>query len=246
VSLFGMAISAAELPEMASGLGDADARAQHVVKRLESSLRRVVFLVTPSAVAFAAIGGSIVALLFQTGRFDQRDSELVWIILAGSALGLLPNTIGRLLASAFYALGDTRRPMYAALVRITIGTGLGYVIALPLREELGYSVTVGAFGLTAAAGLASWVEFALLARWLTRRVGTRLPIPYGLAAAAFAIAAIAGAAGYGTGYLAAWLGLPGWFAALSAVGVFGGVYLGAMAAAKVPEARGFVRRVLRR
>lgn len=246
VSLFGMAISAAELPEMASGLGDDDARARHVVKRLDDSLRRVIFLVTPSAVAFAAIGGSIVALLFQTGRFDQRDSDLVWIILAGSALGLIPNTVGRLLASAFFALGDTKRPLYASLARVLIGTSLGYVVALPLRDALGYSVTVGAFGLTAAAGFAAWIEFALLARWLSRRVGARLPIPYGLAAASLAIAAVAGAAGYGTGRLAGSLGLPGWLAALAAIGAFGIVYLGAMAAAKVPEARGFVRRILRR
>lgn len=245
VSLFGMAISAAELPEMASGLGDTDARTRHVVTRLESSLRRVVFLVMPSAIAFAAIGGSIITLLFQTGRFDQRDSELVWLILAGSALGLVPNTIGRLLASAFFALGDTRRPLYASLVRVALGTGLGYVVAFPLRESLGYSVAVAAFGLTAAAGLASWVELALLARWLSRRAG-RLPLPYGLAGAAFAVGVLAGAAGYGTGHLAAQLGLPGWLAALAAVGAFGVVYLAAMASAKVPEARGFVRRVLRR
>jgi putative peptidoglycan lipid II flippase len=177
VSLFGMAISAAELPEMSSGLGDVDARAQHIRKRLESGLRRVVFLVVPSAVAFAAIGGSIVTLLFETGRFGQRDSELVWIILAGSALGLVPNTVGRLLASSFYALGDTKRPLYAALVRVALGTGLGYVVALPLRESLGYSVVWGAFGLTGAAGLASWIELALLGRWLSPRLGGALPIP---------------------------------------------------------------------
>src|SRR5207249_75201 len=60
VSLFGMAISAAELPEMSSGLGDASARADHLHARLRSALRRGVFLVVPSAVAFVAIGRSIV------------------------------------------------------------------------------------------------------------------------------------------------------------------------------------------
>jgi putative peptidoglycan lipid II flippase len=244
VSLFGMAISAAELPEMAGGLGDAAARAKHLQTRLASSLRRVVFLVVPSAVAFAAIGGSITALIFETGRFGGEESELVWIILAGSALGLLPNTLGRLLASAFYALGDTRTPLRAALVRIALGTGLGFVIALPLREALGYSVVVGAFGLTASAGLAAWVELLLLRRWLGERIDG-VPIPGRLALGAFGAAALAGGLGYLAGHLGS-LALPRWLAALVAIGVFGAVYLGAMAVAKVPEASGFVRRILRR
>ena len=109
VSLFGMAVSAAELPEMSSATGgDAD-RAAHLHERLRRALRRVVFLVVPSAVAFIAIGGSIIALLFQTGRFSADDTRVVWIILAGSALGLSAGTQGRLLGSAFYALGDPAR-----------------------------------------------------------------------------------------------------------------------------------------
>jgi len=245
VSLFGMAISAAELPEMSGGTGDATARVQHLQTRLAGSLRRVVFLVVPSAVAFAAIGGSIVALVFETGRFGGDDSELVWIILAGSALGLLPNTIGRLLGSAFYALSDPKPPVRAALVRVVLGTGLGYVIALPLRHALGYSVEAAAFGLTASAGFAAWVELLLLRRWLAERIGA-VPIPVRFGLGALGASILAGGLGYGGGYVADGLGTPRWMAALVAVGVFGVVYLGAMAAAKVPEARGFVRRVLRR
>ncbi len=245
VSLFGMAISAAELPEMAAGTGDATARAHHLQTRLASSLRRVMVLVVPSAVAFVAIGGSIVGLLFQTGRFTADDTDLVWVILAGSALGLLPNTLGRLLASAFYALGDPRPPLRAALVRVVLGTGLGFVVALPLRDALGYSVVVGAFGLTASAGLAAWVELVLLRRWLDARIG-RVPIPVRLGLVAFAAATLAGALGYGTSYLADDLGAHTWISALAAIGVFGAGYFGLMAIAKVPEASGFVRRILRR
>jgi putative peptidoglycan lipid II flippase len=245
VSLFGMAISAAELPEMSGGIGDDEARAKHLQTRLASALRRVMFLVVPSAVAFAAIGGAIAALLFQTGRFTARDSELVWLILAGSALGLVPNTVGRLLGSALYALQQPKPVLYASLTRIAIGTGLGFAVALPLRDALGYSVGVAAFGLTATTGLAGWLELALLRRALAARIGAP-PIPWRLAGGAFLAAAIAGGLGYGASRLASELGLPGWLAALSAICVFGAVYLGAMMAAKVPETRGLTRRLLRR
>jgi putative peptidoglycan lipid II flippase len=245
VSLFGMAISAAELPEMAGAAGDAETRARHLQARLAGSLRRVVFLVVPSAVAFIAIGGPIVALLFQTGRFGASDTELVWIVLAGSALGLAASTQGRLLASAFYALGDPTPPLHAALVRVGLGGVVGWAVVLPLRHALGYDARWGAFGLTAAAALAAWIEYALLRRWLAARIGA-VPVPVRFALGCLAAATLAGAAGYGAATLAAHLGAHSWQPALAAIPAFGAVYFGAMLAARVPEARGVVRRLTRR
>ena len=241
VSLFGMAISAAELPEMSSATGDDSARAAHLQQRLASALRRVVFLVVPSAVAFVTIGGSIVALLFQTGRFDAHDTTIVWIVLAGSAVGLSASTQGRLLGSAFYALGDPKPPLRAALVRVAITGVVGWAFALPLRDLFGYAPAWGAFGLTASAGFAAWIEFLLLERWLSRRIG-KVPIPARLGLGALASAAFAGVLGYGAAWVAESLGAHAWAAALVAIPVYGAVYLGVMHFAKVPEAAAFLRR----
>jgi putative peptidoglycan lipid II flippase len=241
VSLFGMAVSAAELPEMSSATGDDAARAEHLQTRLRSALRRVVFLVVPSAVAFVAIGRPIVALLFQSGRFGAHDTDVVWMILAGSALGLSAGTQGRLLNSAFYALHDTRRPLYAALVRVTITAVAGWALVLPLRHAFGYADVWGAFGLTASAGFGAWIEFLLLDRWLGKRIG-KVPIPGKLGLGALAAASLAGALGFG-----AWHVIGGRFVgSLAAIAVFGIVYLGVMSAAKVPEAAAFTRRFMRR
>jgi putative peptidoglycan lipid II flippase len=245
VSLFGMAVSAAELPEMSSAVGDAPAIAQHLQARLRGGLRRVVLLVVPSAVAFVTIGGFIIALLFQTGRFGASDTTVVWIVLAGSAIGLSAGTQGRLLASAFYALGDPRTPLRAALVRVTITGAFGYALAQPVRHAAGYAPVWGAFGLTASAGVAAWVEFWLLQRWLARRIGP-VPVPVRLGLGALAAAAAAGGLGYGLGHAAARAGAAPWQASLVAIAGFGAVYLGVMAAARVPEAAALVRRVRRR
>jgi putative peptidoglycan lipid II flippase len=245
VSLFGMAVSAAELPEMSSATGGEAARTEQLQRRLRGSLRRIVFLVVPSAVAFVAIGRAIVALLFQTGRFGAADTELVWIILAGSALGLSAGTQGRLLGSAFYALGDPKPPLRAALVRVAFTGVLGWAFALPLRDLIGYSASGGAFGLTASAGFAAWIEFLLLRRWLARRIGpVPVPVRFGLGALAAAIAA--GGLGYATDQLASAAGARTWLAAAAAIAVFGAVYLGIMMIAKVPETAVLTRRLARR
>jgi len=245
VSLFGMAVSAAELPEMSSAVGGDAARATQLQDRLRGSLRRVVFLVVPSAVAFVMIGRPIVALLFQTGRFTAADTDAVWLILAGSALGLSAGTQGRLLNAAFYALGDPRSPLRAALVRVSITAALGWAFVLPLRAALGYSGTWGAFGLTASAGFAAWIEFLLLRRWLAHRIGA-VPIPVRLGLAVLAIAVLAGCIGYGAGELAAGLGVHTRLAALIAIGGFGVAYLGITTVARIPEAAAFTRRLRRR
>jgi len=241
VSLFGMAVSAAELPEMSSATGDASARAEQLQQRLRPALRRVVFLVVPSAVAFVTMGGAIVALLFQGGRFSAHDTNVVWMILAGSALGLSAGTQGRVINSAFYALHDTYRPLYAALVRVVITGAAGLAFAMPIRHALGYSDAWGAFGLTASAGFAAWIEFLLLDHWLGKRIG-KVPVPGKLGLGALAVASLAGAAGFGVWYV-----IGGRFLGpLLAIGVFSIVYLGVMTAAKVPEAEAFVRRISRR
>jgi len=245
ISLFGMAVSAAELPEMSSATGEDTARAEQLQGRLESGLRRIVFLVVPSAVAFVAIGGPIVALLFQTGNFTHDDTIVVWIILAGSALGLSAGTQSRLLGSAFYALGDPTSPLRAALVRVAFTGSLGWVFALPVRHALGYSEAWGAFGLTASAGFAAWIEFLLLRRWLDRRIG-RVAIPGKLGLGALAAALVAGACAFAADRVVHSVVHHTWAASLAAIVVFGAIYLAIMTLANVPEADDLVGRFTRR
>ena len=189
VSLFSMSVAAAELPVLSSGLGTEEQIAAFLRGRLVVGLRRIAFFVVPSAVAFLVLGDVVTAALYQSGRFHYEDARYVWSILAGSAVGLLATSLGRLYSSAFYALLDTRTPLRFAIVRVILTTGLGLLCALPLPHWLGIDPKWGVAGLTASAGIAGWVEFALLRRALRRRIGAT-PLAAGftiqLWAAAFA------------------------------------------------------------
>ncbi len=176
ISLFGMSVSSAELPELSSGLGEEKLR-----ERLDTALRRVAFLVVPSAVAFALLGDRVVALVFQTGAFGVEDVRIVWTVLAGSAVGLLAMTLGRLYASAFWALHDTRTPLRFAMVRVALSAALGAGLAFGGPRLLGLDPRLGLAGLTLGSGLAGWLEMLLLRRALNRRVGkTGLPASFSL------------------------------------------------------------------
>jgi putative peptidoglycan lipid II flippase len=171
VSLFGMAISAAELPAMSSALGTHEEIGMVLRQRLENGLKNISFFVVPSAVAFVVLGDVIVATIYRGGHFTGQDVTFVWSVLAGSGVGLLASTSGRLYSSAFYALRDTRTPLNFAIIRVTLTVALGYLFALPLPRLLGIDQRWGVAGLTLSAGLAGWVEFALLRRALQARIG---------------------------------------------------------------------------
>ena len=194
VSLFGMSVSAAELPAMSGAVGP---DAQDVLRdRLNNGLRQIAFFVVPSAMAFLALGDVIAAALLQTGRFRHEDAVFVWGILAGSAVGLLASTLGRLYSSTYYALRDTRTPLRYALIRVVLTTVLGYLCAIILPPVLGVAPLWGTAGLTASAGVSGWLEFVLLRHTLNKRLGpTGLPVSLTsrLWTSAVVAAAVAGA-----------------------------------------------------
>jgi putative peptidoglycan lipid II flippase len=243
VSLFGISVSAAELPAMAGTLGADPAGATKLQQRLNSGLRQIAFFVVPSAMAFVALGDVVAAGLLQTGRFTHSDALYVWGILAGSGIGLLASTLGRLYSSTYYALRDTRTPLRYALVRVALTTVLGYLFAIPLPRALGMNTVWGAAGLTASAGIAGWVEMLMLRRTLNSRIGhTGLPLDY--------IVKLWGAAV--AGGIVAWLlklTLPPMHPAMAAViilGPYGLVFLGTTFLLHVSEASTAVSRLLRR
>ncbi len=179
VSLFGLSVSAAELPHMSGATGSEQEVAAALRGRLGAGLRQIAFFVVPSVAAFLVLGDVIVAAIYQSGRFVHADVIYVWGILAGSTVGLLASTLGRLYSSAYYALRDTRTPLRFAIVRVLLTSVLGYLSAVPLPPALGLSARWGVAGLTVSAGIASWVEFTLLRRALNRRIGpTGLPRDY--------------------------------------------------------------------
>ena len=243
VSLFGMSVSAAELPAMSSVTGTDDEIAVALRARLDAGLRQIAFLVVPSAAAFLGFGGVIAGALFQTGKFTAADSRYVWAILAGSAVGLLAATMGRLYSSGYYALRDTRTPLRYAVLRVLLTTMLGYLCAVPLPLLLGIDPRWGAAGLTASAGIAGWLEFFLLQRGLNRRIGAT-GLPLRLLAGLWGSALLGAAIGEGCDRLA------GTDSPLLRAGVvlipFGVIYLAVTSASGIPEARGVVRRITRR
>jgi putative peptidoglycan lipid II flippase len=242
VSLFGMSVSAAELPAMSGAVGAESEVAEALRRRLNSGLRQIAFFVLPSVVAFLALGDVIVAAIYRTGRFTQTDVIYVWGILAGATVGLLASTLGRLYASTYYALRDTRTPLRFAIVRVILTTILGYLCAIPLPPMLGIEARWGVAGLTISAGISSWVEFTLLRRALNRRIGaTGLPAEF--LAKLWLAALLAAAGGWAVRHFFA--GHSPIMLAVLALAPYGVIYFAATFMLGLAEARALLGRVAR-
>lgn len=243
ISLFAMTVSAAELPEMSRDAGVDAAAFERLRGRLNAALPRVAFFVVPSAIGLIVLGQAITGVLLEGGRFTEAMTFRTWAILAGSGVGLLASALGRLYSSTFYALRDTRTPLWFAIVRVCLTGILGYLFAFPLPRLLGLPAWTGAAGLTASAGIAGWVEFYLLRRAITARIG-RTALPAGTLARLWGAGLAGGAAGFGIMQLFA--GSHHMVRGLAALGTFALVYGVITVALGVPEAKGVASRVLRR
>lgn len=246
VSLFAMSVSATELTAMSRAVGTEEAVYGSLRRRLESGLLRLAFFIVPSTAVFLVLGDVVAGAVYQTGRFGREDALFVWGILAGYALGLPASTAGRLYSSVFYALKDTRTPLRCALVRVVLAALAGYLAAVHGPAWLGVTPGWGVAGLTAATGIAAWVEYRLLARALQRRIGRlslgwRWPITFWVAAAGGTLAGLG---------VKVWLGVERpLLGSLAILGGFGVVYLGlalAGGARQVPEIRGLLSRAVNR
>lgn len=242
VSLFGMAVSAAELPAMAGETGRSEAVAAALRARLDRGLDRIAYFVVPTIVAFVVIGELLVYGLFGGGAFTAETARWVHRTLIGSSLGLLANTSGRLYASAAYALGDAVTPFRGALLRVALGGLLGWIGALGLPTWLGVDARWGLQALTAAAGLAAWLEFHWLRHRVSQRIGATAVPPRRLAAYwGLALASVLGGLVVTVGMAlvarAADAALPGWLHAAVAAAAAGGAYLGLTARTGIDDAR---------
>jgi putative peptidoglycan lipid II flippase len=224
ISVFGASVAAASLPELAREAVGSQPNDQ-LRARIAVGFRRIAFFVVPSAFAFAALGPVIVGALFQTGRFDADDTALVGGVLAAYGAGLLGQATAKLFASGFYALRDTRTPVWIGILSLVV-SGLASWL---LMQRL------GAAGVALGSAAGGTLNMVLQLRGLDRRIGRVLgATDWRALALVVSAAVVATALGAGADHLAAaWRPIPRGAAVL---GAFGLTYSVLTLALRHPEA----------
>jgi putative peptidoglycan lipid II flippase len=159
IGLFGVALATVTTAQIAADAARDDREA--LVARVEEGARGVWLLALPSAVGLIVLAEPIVALLFQRGRFLPVDTANTVPVVQAYMLGVLPYSLAKVYAPAFFAVGRSRLPMMASIAAVIVNLVFS---ALTYRR-------LGASGLALGTALASVVNVAVLQVAFRRTVG---------------------------------------------------------------------------
>ncbi len=159
LGVFGIALATAVLPSMAGHAARGERRA--LTDTLGFSLRLSAFVALPATVGLVVLGQPIVRLLFERGEFSAADAVATTQALAAYAVGLPAFSATRIAAQTFYALGDTRTPVWAGLASVAANCLFALALMWPLQHA----------GLALASSLSAYVNVILLGWLLRRRLG---------------------------------------------------------------------------
>jgi putative peptidoglycan lipid II flippase len=152
LGLFGVAMASATLPSISrsAAAGNID----EFRKTLSHSLGMVFLLTLPSSVGLVVLGKSIIGAIYQGGKFHLYDTQQTALALSCYAVGLTGYAALKVLAPAFYALGDARTPMLVSLgsILVNFATASTMIRIAGLRHA-GLALTTSAVALSGFVSL---------------------------------------------------------------------------------------------
>ena len=161
IRLFGVPIGQASLPFLSEKSGK-DERGKFIGLVLQS-LNQISFLTFPASVLLLILRIPAVRLVFGTKDFPWATTLLLGKLIAVLAISITVQALAHLLTRAFYALKDTKTPLYIAGFDLFIYFSLSYYFVF----HTGWNV----MGIAFATVLTAFIELFLLLFFLDRKVG---------------------------------------------------------------------------
>lgn len=187
LGVFGVALGTVILPALSRHHVNTDH--DGFSKALDWGMRTTLLIVVPATLGLMLLATPLVATLFQYHAFTAFDSRMAGLSVLGLSLGLPAFAMVKVLLPAFYARQDTRTPVRAGVAALVANMVLN-VLLLGLLLWLWVPEAVRTHGvlhalehtpglqvaMSLASALASYLNLALLARWLWR-AGVYAPQP---------------------------------------------------------------------
>jgi len=161
-AIVGISVITALLPRMSA---HASERNYPLVRGdFSNGVRLSSVIVVPAALTLAVLGAPLAEALFGYGSTSVAQARYIGLVFGIFSLGLVPYMMFQLMLRVFYAMHDSRTPMYIG-VGVMATNIAGSLLALALLPA-GHVVE----GLAAAFGLANVVGTVVSWRILSRRL----------------------------------------------------------------------------
>lgn len=181
LGVFGIALGTVILPTLSRHHVNTDRAG--FSRALDWGLRTTLMIACPAMLGLMLLSVPLVATLFQHGRFTSFDTRMAALSVFGLSFGLPAFALVKVVLPAFYARKDTRTPVKAGVAALLANMALNVLLlALLFKLWVPASLQQGSiwialsrvpglhFALGMASAVASYLNLALLWRWL-KRVG---------------------------------------------------------------------------
>lgn len=153
IRLFGVPIGQASLPFLSEKSGDEER--SKFSGLVVQSLNQISFLTIPASVLLLILRIPAIRLVFGTREFPWATTVLMGKLVAVLAISITVQALTHLITRAFYALKDTKTPLYIAIFDLIFYFALSFVFV--------FYTDWGVMGLASATVITAFIElFALL------------------------------------------------------------------------------------
>lgn len=159
LGLFGIAFSLAAFPSLSLFIAEKQDRKFFFM--LSETTRRILFFVLPLSVLMIVFRAQFVRVILGAGEFDWEDTIQTFEVLKWLSISLFAQSLVPLFARAFFALQNTKIPLYVALVSEAV-----HIVLIPFLLPQ-FAVQ----GLAIAFSVSSIINVTLLYFFLRRKVG---------------------------------------------------------------------------
>jgi putative peptidoglycan lipid II flippase len=145
IGLFGVAIGAAVLPTLtrqivlSNGIYSGEPS-----KTMQLAIEIVLWLLIPATTFMLILSEPLMAVLFQSGRFQHSDVSATAACVAVYSLGMISYGLIKVVTSFYYSANNTKFPMQVSLSMI----GVNFVANWLLAKPFGHLGIAGATALT--------------------------------------------------------------------------------------------------
>lgn len=160
--IFIVSLAQAALPAMSRQVNDEDW--QGLQESLRFALTLITIFILPAIIGLMLCAEPVYSLFFMGGEFGQSALNNTALTLVCFAPGLLFVGMSRIAAQTFYALKDTRTPVWISFWTLLVNAGAGLLLMGFLQH----------YGLALALTLSSAFNSVLLLWLLRRRLGISL------------------------------------------------------------------------
>lgn len=158
--VFTASVAQAVLPSMSRQAAAGDL--EGMKSSLSFGVRLMLFITIPAMAGLMVCSTPIFSLIFMGGAFDYATAVNSASALLYYSVGLSFVALTRVLAPVFYALKDTKTPVYTALMAFIVNLCLSLVLMGPLKHG----------GLALATTISALCNMLLLLWLLRRRIGS--------------------------------------------------------------------------